>query len=150
MSMVTFLADQVYYGIEVDESKIVCNYGPVDKSLAWMEDDIKSWRTNISVVTVTEEYMLSKFMQTHELSNTMYNPSHPPSPMGNFKKAQTVWDALSMMLVSQPSGGQSHISDSAQEKCNEFLCKVGLEIITVTRLQATSTVKVKMKLTTIC
>jgi hypothetical protein len=142
--MAAFLADLVYYGIEVDESKIVCNFGSAARSLAWMEDEIKSWRTNLSVVTVAED-CASQYMQTRQLENIIYHPAHPFSTKGNSKKAQTLWDALSTLLVPHP-GGQNSISDGGKEECNVYLHKIGLEIVTVASLEIASAVKVTMKL----
>ena len=98
------------------------------------------------MVITLAEHCASKYRQTCQLVTTIYHPSHPSSPMGNFKKAQKLWDALSTMLVPRP-GEQNSISDCAQEECNQYLRKIGLEIVTVASLQVTSAVKVTMELT---
>ena len=92
--MAAFLSDLIYYGIEVDKRRIVSNYGSVARTATWTEDTIKSWRINISIMTVVE-HCATKYRQNHQLATTIYHPAYLSSPIGNVKPAQKLWDALS-------------------------------------------------------
>ena len=65
--MSAFLSDLIYYGIEVDKCRIVCNYDSVAGTATWMKDTIKSWRINISILNFIE-HCASKFVKTGQLS----------------------------------------------------------------------------------
>ena len=63
ISKAAFLTDLVYYGINVNESKIVCNYGCAARVLVEMNDEIKSWDAHSDIVTLAKKCVLlySKF-----------------------------------------------------------------------------------------
>jgi hypothetical protein len=112
------LADLLYYGIEdVDGSKVNCDLTSAAQLLSCMEVEIKSWRINISMANLAE-YCAFQYMQFRQLLIDIKNPINS-SPFDNTE----IWKAITSIQE------QGRKSDQGYEKCNHFLCKIGLEVI---------------------
>jgi hypothetical protein len=154
VSKAAFLADLVYLGIKVDESKIVCKYDCAASLLANMDDEIKSWDAHSNIVILAKECISIYTKSGCKLQIEIHDPKTSlPLPNDNYNDdddddttpmcSLDTWMALLSLFCKDGNGIFPH----AQVECNEYLVKIGLEIIKAVRLPDKGIIQVTMTLT---
>ena len=149
-SKASFLAELEYFGInDVDESKIVYDYQFLStQSLVLMvneiESEIKSWDDHGTVTTLSKK-CVSIFMTSRgKLHFDICGPKIIPSfKKDNFRCSRLIW----MELLSLLNNEEKKLLPQDEEKCNKFLGKIGLKIISVIASTRNSTIQVVMRRT---
>jgi BTB/POZ domain len=151
ISKAAFLADLVYYRVEVDESKIVCNYGCAARALVEMDNEIKSWDAHSDIVTLAKECISIYSKSGCKLQVEIHDPRISlPIPNDDDDDDDTIpmcsldtWMAVLSLFCTDGNGIFPH----AQVECNEYLAKIGLEIINAVRVPDKGIIQVTMTLT---
>ena len=157
------LADLTFYGIEnVDESKIICKYGIATQHLAHA---VSTVHTVISTRTSADVKAEIKALELHcAIVNVAVICANRyltyggklkieiPDPKTNFTKencwtqcSDETWMALLLLLCE----ARTSILPNAREECNQYLSKVGLEIVNAEEVPDKCIVQVELKLTDI-
>lgn len=151
ISKAAFLADLVYYGINVDESKIVCIYRHAARGVAEMFDEIESWDTSSNVGTMAKECALLFRKPGCKLQIKIHDPNiNLPGRDGHHNnndivvmRARDTWVAILSLFCTDGNV----LFPYAQVECNAYLANIGLEIINAVRLPDKGMIQVTMKLT---
>ena len=147
-----FLADLAYYGIEnVDASKITCHFGTASPSLADIQKEmdkrmrgvIHDWYSHRTIVLLAKECALQHMGSGGNLQIYIYGRNHTPKPVSPILRSYDTW--LGALTIISDRG--TKFTPKAQEECNKYLVKAGLEIIGVSMQPPVYTIKVTMKLT---
>ena len=154
------LADLTFYGIEnVDESKIICKYGIATQHLAHAVSTVYTAFNTSSSADVKAEInaleLHSAIVKIAVLCANRYLTSGGklkidiPDPKTIFTKencwtrcSHDTWLALLLLLCE----ARTSILPHAQEECNQYLSKVGLEIVSAEEVPDKCIVQVEMKL----
>jgi BTB/POZ domain len=143
-----FLDELVFFEIyDVDESKIVYDYHVLStQSLVLMADEIeseiKSWDDHGAVATLSKK-CVSIFMTTGgKLHFDICGPKIIPSfKKDNCRCSRLIWTELLSLVNNE----EMKLLPQDEEKCNKFLGKIGLEIISVVASTRKSTIQVVMR-----
>ena len=155
------LADLTFYGIEnVDESKIICKYGIATQNLAHavstvhaafstsnsadVKAEIKALELHCAIVKMAEECAIRYLISGGKLKIVI--PA--PRTILSMENCRTIcfddtWMALLFLLCET----RTSILPHAQEGCNQYLSKVGLEIVSAEEVPDKCIIQIEMKLT---
>ena len=151
-----FLAQLAYYGIEdVDHSKITYQFGTNVQCLAHalydicaeiravITSEIMDWDIHCAAVTLAKE-CVSRFMTSgSDLTIDIHGPSNSlPEQDDTAICSHDTWIALLLLLCD---GGKYY--PDAHGECNQYLSKLGLEVISVVKAPDECIIQVSMKLT---
>ena len=171
----SFLADLAYYGLEnVDESKIVCKYdtttrylahavsavhtaisteistdicpGMKNKSSTHMNAEIKALEIHCGIVTLAEECAMRYLKSGGQLMIDIPDPyTNLPKPKDTIVCSYDKWMAILLILCEERTSILSHV----QEECNQYLSKVGLEVVNAEEHPDKGIIQVELKLTAV-
>ena len=151
-----FLAELAYYGIkDVDQSKITYQFGTDVKCLAHALYDIRAeiravitreimdWDIHCAAVTLAKE-CVSHFMTSgSDLKIDIHGPNNSlPEQDDTAMCSHDTWIALLLLLCD----GGKYFPD-AHGECNQYLSKIGLEVISIVKVPDECIIQVAMKLT---
>ena len=146
-----FLADLSYYGIEnVDANKVAYHFGTASPCLpniaeevsTRMRAEIQVWYGHRTIALLAKEcasqYMTSGGKLLFEIMspNVLILPDKPDM------QGYDTWLALARLRLNN----NREFPLSAQEECNKYLSKVGLQIIKMKRMPESYDFQIKMKL----
>jgi BTB/POZ domain len=108
--------------------------------------EIKALEIHCGIVSLAEECAKGYLTSRGKLNINIHGPyTNPPEEKENDACSSDKWKAIMVLLCE----GRKSILPHAQEECNQYLCKVGLEIIGVEERLDKCTTQVTMKLTDI-
>ena len=145
-----FLDYLAHYGIfNADESKITTKSirSAVKYYRKWDNEiraEIKSWDVSSAIALLAHECVILSLKSYDNLNVTIYGPgSSPPlqdkSSMCSNKTFTKIWALL--------CNDENILLLHDKEECNQYLCKVGLEVISAVSLSEKCIIQVVMKMT---
>ena len=116
------------------------------KSNAEINAEIKALEIHCGIVSLAEECAKGYLTSRGKLKIDIHGPyTYLSEPKDKAVCSFDKWKAIMLLLCE----GRASIAPHAQEECNQYLCKVGLEIIGVEELLDKCIIQVTMKLTDI-
>ena len=146
----SFLAELEYFGVNnIDESKIVSDSHvlaaqPLVLMVNEIRSEIESWDADRAIICLSKK-CASIFMTTGgKLHFDICGPKVIPSfKKDNFRCSRFIW----MELLSLVNNKEMKLLPHNEEKCNKYLQKIGLKIISVVASKRNSTIQVVMQCT---
>ena len=146
--MLSYLDELAYFEIKnIDESKIVTEYHvlPTQSRVLMkkgIRSEIESWDGHDAIATLSRKCASICVAGWGELHFDICGPRMLPS----FKKdsarcSHNIW----MELLSLLNTKDMKLLPQDQDKCNQYLCKVGLKVSSIMLCQRKHTIQVVMK-----
>ena len=146
VSKSSFLDELAYFEIKnVDKSKIVTDYSALPTQslvqLYEIRSEIESWDGNDIIATLSRKCASICVASWGKLHFDICGPRMLPTfKKDNARCSHSIW----MELLALLSNKEMKLLPQDQDKCNQYLCKVGLKVSSVMLLKRKHTIQVVM------
>ena len=144
--------NHAYFGVlNIDESKIIRKSIRSAMKYFWqlkatIRAEIKSWDVSSTMALLAHECVTLSLKSNDNLDVTIYGPgSNLPLP----DKSSMCSDETFTKIWALLCNNEKILLQHDKEECNQYLCKVGLEVISAVALSEKCIIQVVMKMTDI-